>query len=353
MQSLAEFHKNKITIKRSKDISRLYSNSHYGKIKEKDKLELNLLEGAYLLDEGKLRIFNKKKEMHFQDIVKIASSNITDFEIKYLVFKDLRNRGYPIRLSGEEEIATFYKFNKTRNNLSSDKQFFILTFSERDYLDIKKFILLFQEVKKKSGVLWFSIVDEEGDITYYEVSLFNIQGEVNENTFPKTTGILLKNRIIIFERNIAKILQKTEFFGKIFGDGLQLSLVESLYLSEKGMLNVETADGKKITKKSLKNYISKIQPELKSIFPVYKDLKKRGFIVKTGFKYGAHFRVYTKFIGEIHADYLVHVIDDNYKGTWADMSRAVRLAHSVNKEFVFAKIDDDSISYIKLGRLRP
>jgi tRNA-intron endonuclease len=66
-----------------------------------------------------------------------------------------------------------------------------------------------------------------------------------------------------------------------------------------------------------------------------------------------HFRVYTKKPDVTHAEYLVHVVDKKFKSVWAEISRAVRLAHSVNKEIVFARIDGKVIDYIRLGRLRP
>jgi tRNA-intron endonuclease len=66
-----------------------------------------------------------------------------------------------------------------------------------------------------------------------------------------------------------------------------------------------------------------------------------------------HFRAYTKKPDVTHAEYLVHVVEKKFKSVWAEISRAVRLAHSVNKEIVFARLDGKNIDYIRLGRLRP
>ena len=116
----------------------------------------------------------------------------------------------------------------------------------------------------------------------------------------------------------------------------------------------------KLDYKNLKmqiDYIYNLDIELDSdielILTVFKDLKKRGLIVKTGFKFGAHFRAYTKKPEETHAEYLIHVVNKKYKVLWAEISRAVRLAHSVNKEIIFAKVEGKKIDYIKFGRLRP
>lgn len=126
-----------------------------------------------------------------------------------------------------------------------------------------------------------------------------------------------------------------------------------MYLSEKGFIVVETADGKKISKQKLEKVIHNSQPDIKLRLIVFKDLKERNLIVKTGFKFGAHFRAYAKKPDETHAEYLVHVVEKDFKSVWAEISRAVRLAHSVNKEIVFARIDNGKIDYIKFGRLRP
>ena len=110
---------------------------------------------------------------------------------------------------------------------------------------------------------------------------------------------------------------------------------------------------KELSLDEFKKIIKKSQPDIELILTVFKDLKKRGLIVKTGFKFGAHFRAYTKKPEETHAEYLIHVVNKKYKVLWAEISRAVRLAHSVNKEIIFAKVEGKKIDYIKFGRLRP
>ena len=130
-------------------------------------------------------------------------------------------------------------------------------------------------------------------------------------------------------------------------------MIEAKYLFEKGIIDIQTAEGKKISKEKLEQTIIKFQPDFKPRLVVFKDLKKRGLIVKTGFKFGAHFRAYTSKPDDTHAQYLVHVVEMGFRSTWSDVSRAVRLAHSVNKEIVFARVDADKIDYIDFGRLRP
>jgi tRNA-intron endonuclease len=280
----------------------------------------------------------------------LAAQQVPEFETKYLVFKDLRNRGHAITLCSNDAPVTFRKFKQNHENAPLCT---IAAFSERDILDIDATKQLIQQVTKKNSALWFALVDEEGDLTYYDVSGIDLKGDNSEQRYPKGTCILLKNRLILFDKKLADQLIRKEFFGKPFGEVLQLSFVEALYLLERNVLEIQTNDGKNLSEEKCINLMQKLQPDIEQRLMVFKDLKRRGLLVKTGFKFGAHFRAYTKQPDKTHAEYLIHVVEKGFVSIWAEISRAVRLAHSVNKEFVFARIDSKTIDYIKLGRLRP
>jgi len=348
MQMSGDLIKNKIIVKKSKDVGRLYNKSSFGKPIINNQLELNILEGVFLLGDSKINIYSNKKEVSFRDLIKLAAEKITGFESKYLVFRDLRYRGFAVKLFDDKD------FDLCIEEKDDVKAHFISVFSERYNFDVVKTKNSIEASKGKNGDLWFAIVDEEGDITYYDVSLVDIKGKIKRYKYSKDTGILLENRIVIFNEKLAKSLLDKEFYGKPFGNGLQFSMVEALYLMEKGVIDIkEKAIGEKLSFNEFKKIIAKSQPDIDDRLFVFKDLKKRGLIVKTGFKFGAHFRAYTKRPDETHAEYLIHVVKRSYNSIWAEMSRAVRLAHSVNKDIVFARIDGKKIDYIKIGRLRP
>jgi len=337
-------------VKKSSDIGRLNNKSHIGTLLSGNVLQLDLLEGVFLLDEGKMRLFQNKKQINFPQLLMLAAQQVPEFETKYLVFKDLRNRGHAVTLCNNDGPVTFRKFKQNNENVPSC---IIAAFSERDILDIDATKQLIQQVTKKNSSLWFALVDEEGDLTYYDVSGIDLAGDNSEQRYPKGTCILLKNRLILFDKKLADQLLQKEFFGKPFGEVLQLSFVEALYLLERDVLQIQTNDGKILSEEKCIALMQKLQSDIEQRLMVFKDLKQRGLLVKTGFKFGAHFRAYTKQPDKTHAEYLIHVVEKGFTSIWAEISRAVRLAHSVNKEFVFARIDDKTIDYIKLGRLRP
>lgn len=351
MQLSGELAENYIVVRRAKDVGRLYNKSHFGKTFTGNILQLDLLESVFLLGEQKIQIVHRKKTISFQELVMRASQIIPSFEMKYLLFKDLRNKGHAIHRCEHENPTTFQKIASTKEQDTTDV--FIMAFSERDTFSIEQTKQLTTLIKKRKADLWYGIVDEEGDITYYEISIVAPKGEIHTHAFSKGSGLLLGNRIVLFEKKLSEELLKKEFFGKTFGSGLQLSLVEALYLAKNSIITPHNSQGKKISLKNFEKIIVKVQPDINQRLMVFTDLKKRGMLVKTGFKFGAHFRAYTQQPEKTHAEYLIHVVNRSFSSTWAEMSRAVRLAHSVNKEILFAQVDGEKITYIKIGRLRP
>ncbi len=350
MDISGELISNYILIKKARDIGRLYDKSHMGILQKSGSLQLNLLEGLYLLDQEKMILFQNKKQINLSQLLKLAIQRIPDFETKYLTFKDLRNRGHAITFIDDDAHVSFRKATSTDTTVISCV---IAAFSERDTLDIDQTKRYIQKFTKKNTTLWFALVDEEGDLTYYEVSEITLKGYISNKNYPKGQCILLKNRLIVFDKKLSGLLLQKEFFGKPFGELLQLSFVEALYLLEKGVLEIQTPEGKYLSKEKCLHLMKKHQPDIQQRLLVYKDLKQRSLLVKTGFKFGAHFRAYTKQPNQTHAEYLIHVVEKGFTSIWAEISRAVRLAHSVNKEFVLACIDDTIVTYIRLGRLRP
>ncbi len=351
MQLSGELIDTHIIVRKAKDVGRLYNKSHFGKLLTDNILQLDLLEGVFLLGEQKMQIVDGKRNVTFQELVMRASRLIPSFEIKYLLFKGLRNRGHVIHLCEKDGPVTFQKRMSFQERKTDNV--FIVPFSERDIFNIEQTKQLVAAAKKRKGVLWYGIVDEEGDITYYEISVVTPRGKVPAHAFAKGSGLLLENRLVLFETKLSRDLLEKEFFGKLFGSGLQLSLVEALYLAKNDILTIHDKKGEKISLRSFERDVTEIQPDINLRFMVFSDLKKRGLLVKTGFKFGAHFRAYTQQPERAHAEYLIHVVNQSFSTIWAEMSRAVRLAHSVNKEILFAQTDGKKITYVKIGRLRP
>ena len=148
-------------------------------------------------------------------------------------------------------------------------------------------------------------------------------------------------------------LNEKSKFGKIDNDFLHLSLIEACYLMEKGRLNIYEDD----VECSIEYMIDFIkEQDLYAKYLVFRDLKDRGFVIKTGFKFGSEFRLYNRGggPGEGHSEYLVKIIFENYDINVLDFSSYVRVSHGVNKKLLLAIVDDDfDITYYNVEWTRP
>jgi len=168
---------------------------------------------------------------------------------------------------------------------------------------------------------------------------------------------LYRGKVLVWEEAQANSLYQRGAYGKpLTGGKLQLAPVETLYLVDIGKIWVVDEDGKKVSYKELFNKFAEKDPDLLLKHATYSDLRSRGYVVKTGLKFGSHFRVYERGEkpGEAHSKFLVHAIPEGAKLTPTELARLVRLAHSVKKKIFWAIVDDEGdITYYSISRERP
>lgn len=333
-----------------KGIDELYKKSYYGRVKG-DNLEISLAEVAYLIYSGKLRIEHEGVELDFDQFFIKATLLIKNFELLYIVYKDLKERGYYVQPS----VTGFRVYPRGGHPGKTPAEFFIYVTSERIPLplaDLRKNLETAENVKKR---LVLAIVDEESDITYYEVKKTALSGSYRPDLDRSmSVASLLEDRVMVWEPGVSKKLQNNGFFGKpIDEDHLQLSLVESFYLLNEGILEIEKRN-RTLDPDEFSGLASEIESDFMIKYKVYETMRNNGIVPKTGFKFGTHFRVYKDFktlSGLAHSDYLVHALENNHVFSLQQLSRAVRLANSVRKEIVFAVVDTGIMFFI-IGRIK-
>ncbi|MEM0465494.1 MAG: tRNA-intron lyase [Candidatus Pacearchaeota archaeon] len=137
-----------------------------GEIKD-GKVIYNPFEAFYLLENKKAKLIKNDKELKEQEILKIFSKN-KDFITKYLVFKDLKNKGYVIKAGikfGEE----FRVYNKEDYKKNKHAKWICYPIKSIDNIKIKEFIAKLRVSHASGKKLLLAIVDSEEDIIYYEI----------------------------------------------------------------------------------------------------------------------------------------------------------------------------------------
>jgi len=179
-------------------------------------------------------------------------------------------------------------------------------------------------------------------------------------------GELIENRIIIWGPSAVALYDESGY-GKPLpeenSDRLELELIEATYLVEKGKLKVKQKGKKKVLKfEDLVRIGSEQVNQFHPQFVVFHDLRERGYLVKTGFKFGAHFRVYERGVklkrgpkeAHEHTQWVVHCVPEESAFSLPEMSRAVRLARNIRATFLWAVIDkEEGVTYYQITRITP
>ena len=164
-------------------------------------------------------------------------------------------------------------------------------------------------------------------------------------------------RVITESSDEAREFYNQSRFGTLTESGkVELSLLEGLYLMEKGRLEIKGSLGRKLT---FESYLKKAQTEEPNFwirYRVFKDMRNRGYIVKTALKFGADFRVYDRGVkpGEDHARWIIYPVHEGETLTWYEFAAKNRVAHSTKKRLLMGIVDDEGdVTYYEIKWMRP
>ncbi len=147
----------------------------------------------------------------------------------------------------------------------------------------------------------------------------------------------------------AQNLRASQKFGEKLDNKILYSLPETLFLVQNKKMEIFNHQNKKLTQKEILNKFQRIDKKFKTKYLVFKDLRKKGYIVKTALKFGADFRVYNKSSNEKHSKWICFTTSENQKMTWQDFSAKNRIAHSTKKNLLIAIADEEGdISYYEV-----
>lgn len=329
---------------------RFYDSRGYGRV-EAGGVVLAPVEAAHLLYRGDV------------DVVRDAAGDALDFralvssaavsEIDVLVYKDLRDRGFYLSPAREGWVddpagADFVVYPRGQGPWDDAVAYRIRAISERTAVSATTL---------GDGVL--AVVDEESAITYLETSHPEIGGSTTTDLPSGVTADLLGDRVLVWEPPDG--LYHQGFYGQPLdeetGVPLQLSLIEAAALARQGVLDVD-GDADAIVECGREVEGERFDRRL----AVYRALRERGVVPKTGYKFGADFRTYAdvESVDSLgHSELLVRVLPADHAFSPRDLALDVRLAHGVRKRMVFAVVADGDgageprIEWLEVSRLTP
>ena len=139
----------------------------YGEM-DRGKLFLMSFESLYLLFTGRLALFSGKKNIDFDSYLQICKKQDKDILTKFLVYRDLRNRGYTVR-DGLDFGSDFRVYGKPFSPKSS-AQFLVFSLNEGKHENISKLQKRVEKISEIDIQPSIALVQRQGEIIYYKVS---------------------------------------------------------------------------------------------------------------------------------------------------------------------------------------
>ncbi|MEM0275084.1 MAG: tRNA-intron lyase [Nitrososphaerota archaeon] len=146
-------------------------------------------------------------------------------------------------------------------------------------------------------------------------------------------------------------------FGVEEGEFIVYSPIEALYLVEMKKMIVRDHENKELRFNDLLTIFSKINQNIWKEYIVYRDLRKRNYVVKDGFSSELRFRIFNRGeFSEKPAKYLLAIV---YEGRNAPIRKIVEwleICKNMKKELVLAVVDrrNEVVYYtVKMVDLKP
>lgn len=330
---------NGTTVRTGKDGKTLYEQSGYGR-PDGDGLRLSSQEALYLIHRQKIEITGYTFDTLFS-----AFADKPNFTRSFLVYRDLRERGYVVQ-TGPHDFRVFRRGEKPGKG---ESLYLVRVLSERDPIRFGKLIeeVIASKNMRKQYVL--AVVDDEDELTYYEIKLPKLTDACSTLPSLSRYEAVLVGRSAMVRIPAGSDLELAGYGKRLDPERLILSPVDLLYLMGKGTITL-VRDTASVSPAEFLAMAGKTDVELAIKNAVYANLRSHDYTPRTGYKFGHHFRVYCG--KNVHSDLLVHAVEKDAELPMSVISRSVRMAHSVKKKMFFGAVHSSGIQFVEFARIK-
>ena len=159
-----------LIINDSKKWRSLFDKGYYGFPDDKKGiLRLSPYEAFLLLERGKIEIIKNGEKISSKDFIRTFGNIIKDFWENYLVFSDIRRRGYVVKEGISQDIV-FSIYPRGENPQEAPPKYYIIKVYEGAplKLDALRESTKISRISKKTLII--AVLDRQGDVTYYKTS---------------------------------------------------------------------------------------------------------------------------------------------------------------------------------------
>ncbi|MHA1795172.1 MAG: tRNA-intron lyase, partial [Promethearchaeota archaeon] len=169
----------KIIVENSPTAKDLHEKNFFGLQLPNNKYEFSIIEGLLLMERNRLKIMTlERNPLRSDEILNTIAQKDPQIWIRYLVYRDLRQRGYIVRLGYGDEIH-FRIFSRGANPQTDIAKYFIFILEEDNAVRLDLLDKITKQSVNSRKILILATVDRLGDITYYQLEQFQLS--INKN----------------------------------------------------------------------------------------------------------------------------------------------------------------------------
>ncbi len=174
------FHDNKGLVAPN-DADKISQQGFYGERLSDGSLELNPIEVLHLLERKRIILTDDKgNPVSQRDIVNTILPDDADLWVKYLVFRDLRSRGYAVREGIGEGITYRVYARGDKPGFASASQL-IYVMREGVPISLMDLDIVTRAASTARKRLVFALVDQNGEVNYYKVDKTELMNRNGDN----------------------------------------------------------------------------------------------------------------------------------------------------------------------------
>ncbi len=152
------------------DFDRISQQGFYGTRMDDGRLELEAVEVLHLLERKRVTVQSPDgKPIDSKHIVNTLLSTEPDLWLRYLVFRDLRSRGYAVRLGFGSGIDFRVYGRGDRPGTATAKQL-VYVLKEGTPISLHDLDMVTETASTARMNLVFALVDQNGEVNYYRVA---------------------------------------------------------------------------------------------------------------------------------------------------------------------------------------
>lgn len=181
----------------------LYNLGSYGTPQRGGGLFLSPYEILHLTERGKITPMTKDKRVLSEiDLYAIFAKADPDFSDRYMVYKDLRNRGHVIN-QGPGSTFFFRLYDKGVKIFNASAKYYVRPLREGDAIQIKDLDYLLELARSSKKKLVIGLVDALGDVSYLTVDEYKVDPNREKHGFDTFKDFNWKEKLLQMEK-IAK-----------------------------------------------------------------------------------------------------------------------------------------------------